>query len=188
MMKDNNEIFLEGAVDVVAGTNDLGRPCRIYHVILDNGATDVYTMCDVVQMITHIGRSSQSNTKVPEALLQALKLAQNQEAQRVAEHREKTGQTPLSRQAVKKKAYNNLRASIDRYRRRDWMNHYGLDPDGRSSDPIQDSVLGKVTETPERLRDNTQALAPSWWNSNETAQAVITGLGTKLPVRKVKLT
>ena len=67
------------------------------------------------------------------------------------------------------------------------MKHYSLDAYGRSSDPIQDSVLGKVTETPERLSDHTNALAPAWWNSDETAKAVIIDWETKLPITKSKV-
>lgn len=154
---------LKGEIDRVAETHDTVRPARIYHVIWEIGKTELSTMHNVVKLIS-LEKTSQGRMKhVTLKLFRALKSAQAEATQRATEHRGLTSQEPLPRRALKKQEYNNLRASIDRQSRNEWMHKYGVDPYLHGNNTISDGVraIGGRKEQ-HRLEDGTLSEAADW--------------------------
>lgn len=70
----------------------------------------------------------------------------------------------------------NLRASIDRSKRKDFYNRFGEDPYSHQHEPVQDQISDRLTKIhhSERLKDNTLSLSPEWWKTSSEAQEFIT--------------
>jgi hypothetical protein len=124
------------------------------------------------------------NTRVPEAVYLAMKIAQRQQRARREEWRLEKGLPVLSNRALQIRFYRNLRATQHRYARTQYSNKYGVDPHSHSHEAVQDQVSTRLTrrdafgqdptDPQSRLDDETLSLNPAWWNATPTAQAQIT--------------
>ena len=115
----------------------------------------------------------------------ALKLAQQQQAERVTEWIQEEGLLPLKSHEIKVSLYRNLRASLDRSKHKEFYNRFGVDPYNHQHEPVQDHISDRLTTThhSERLEDNTLSLYPDVWKASLEVQAHIIDQVTKGHVR-----
>ena len=117
-------------------------------------------MHNVVTLISPDKKSQGRMKRVSDELFDRLKM---HKLKRPSVRLELTSQDPLSRRALEKQQYNNLRASMDRHTRTEWMHKYGVDPylPRNSTMPDGVRVIGGKGERG-RLKDGTLSDAADW--------------------------